>query len=118
MDAEPRAFIKPAPSCFKSRPRRELAEFPRGVFVRIFGPDRFPLSKEELVVADRHGLSPAADQMHFDPAGSLVIKGLMPKEGPIEAGGKVPICARQQVQIEGGGDSLQIIIGAMQGDGM
>ena len=67
-----------------------------------------------MLGAQPHALALQADQVHFDALCLGIIGRVMGESVQVEAGVQFAIGARQQILVEGGGDSGRIIIGGMQ----
>lgn len=76
--------------------------------------DRLAVPEIEAMPIDSYPLVLAADQVHLNTPNFLVIKGMMGKRRRIEIGTQLTIDARQEIEIEGGGDAVGIVIGGIE----
>src|SRR5215467_14292343 len=91
-------------------------EILNGVFIRIFGMDGLASGKVNSLrrFGDGHVLRPATAQVHLDTSVFLVIQGEMGKGWYVKIGAQLAVYTVQEVQIEGGGHSLSIIVGRQE----
>lgn len=83
-------------------------------FVRVFGVQGVAFGEFVAVTVELDLLVALADQVHFDAALRRVVKRVVRKLGQRKVAVQLPVGTRQQVQVEGGGDALCIVIGCMQ----
>src|SRR5690606_28913561 len=67
-----------------------------------------------LPAADRDALALAAHEMHLDAAAVLVEDGAVLEAVEIEIAAKLAVDAAQEVEVEGGGDAVGVVIGGAQ----
>src|SRR5215831_20269576 len=84
----------------------------KGVFIRIFGMDGLASGKINGLrrFGDGHVLRPATAQVHLDASVFLIIQDEMGKGRYVKIGAEFTVHAVQEVQIEGSGHSLSIIV--------
>ena len=68
-------------------------------------------------VAHPHLLPLRAGEMHFDTVSLAVVKGVVLEGLEIEIAAKLPIDAREQIEIEFRGNALGVVIGAIENVG-
>ena len=73
--------------------------------------DALALGEHIVAAKDARRLLGEAHHIHLDPAGIRVPHRVMREAGKIEVAVKFAIDANQQIEIEGGGDALRIVIG-------
>src|SRR5437016_9571573 len=63
---------------------------------------------------ESHDLFGEADEVHLDTGEDRIVEGIVTKLVEREIGSRLPIEARQDVQVEGGGDAQRVVVSAMQ----
>ena len=76
--------------------------------------NRLPRFEIETLTVDEHGLRFEADQMHFDAAIRCIPPRVVGKAFQPEVAIEFAVDALQQIQIEGSGDLLPIVVGGQQ----
>ena len=76
--------------------------------------DRFAALEEKAVVADVDGVGRGGDEVHLDAAGERVVERVVREAPQVEVTAELAIDAREQIQIEGRGHALCIVIGGVQ----
>ena len=80
--------------------------------------DRFAGVEGEAVRADVHRLPGERYQVHLDAARSGVVEGIVREAPQVEVSAQLAIDAPEQVQVEGRGDALRVVVGGMQDVGV
>src|SRR5438093_10639104 len=80
--------------------------------------DRFAGVEGEAVRADVHRLPGERYQVHLDAARSGVVEGIVREAPQVEVSAELAIDAPEQVQVEGRGDALRVVVGGMQNVGV
>lgn len=92
----------------------EKSEVVDAVFVAVFGDDVVALLEGEGLVGDGDDLIAAADKTHFDATFSFVVEGAMFEAIDIDLGAAFAVDAGEEVEVEGGGDALGIVVGGFE----
>src|SRR3954466_786453 len=93
---------------------RQRAERFHRILVAVLGVNSFAGTEVDALAADPHLLALQACQMHLDARALAVEEGVMLEAGEVEFAAKLAIDARQQIEIELGGDALAVVIGLLQ----
>src|SRR5437870_8850888 len=112
------AAVGPDFRALESRLRRQVPELGYRVFVRVLGMDRFAGVEGEAVRADVHRLPGERYQVHLDAARSGVVEGIVREAPQVEVSAQLAIDAPEQVQVEGRGDALRVVVGGVQDVGV
>src|ERR1700733_9844442 len=114
MQAEQLGRISPGGCRAPAGAFSQACELIEIVFIRTLCVNSFALSEAKRLPGDMNRLTPAADQMHFDPALVLVIDRTVAETCEIEVTIQLAIDADQQVQIEGCGDVGRIVVDGLE----
>ena len=72
---------------------------------------RSPAPKLEPAAQDAHRLPARAPQVHLDAALARIVDRLVLEGAEVEGAGQLAVDAGQQVEVEGGGDALRVVVG-------
>jgi len=91
-------------------------EFVLGIFVGAFRPDRFVFFElnGDGSFRDGDGLTGAGAKVHFDAVRCCIEESRVRELPEIEIGAEFAIDAGEKIEIEGGGDTDGIVVGAEQ----
>src|SRR3990172_21814 len=114
MQAEEGVGIGPGLDREPARGAREALEFRDGVFVRVLGMNALALGEHERASEHARDLVGEAPKVHLDAALALIVDRLVREAAQIEVAVKLAIDAREQIEIERGGDAQTVVIGGKQ----
>ena len=76
--------------------------------------DTLPFIEVDIGIAERYVLLRGALQMHLDTSELVVVQSNMAERRQIKPGARLAIQAGEQIKIECGGHTLNIVVGATQ----
>ena len=82
--------------------------------MRVLGVDALALGKGEGAIFHPHDLLGEAPEVDLDPSGDLVVDRLMGEAGEVERAAELAVDPGEQIEIEGGGYALAVVIGGQQ----
>ena len=104
----------------KGRPAAATGQRPEridGIFVAVLGVDGFAGAEVDGLVADAHFLPPHAGEVHLNAVTFAVVEGVVLEGGQIEICPQLAVDAGEQIEIEFRGNTLGVVVGAVENVG-
>ena len=113
MDAEHLLGIRPMVQRTEAGARRQALEFGDGIFAGILGMDALAGAEADGATGDGDDLVGEALDVDLDASRLRVVERCMLESVEVEIGIELAIDALQQVEVEGRGDALLVVIGGV-----
>ena len=105
MEKYLRASVHTAAGC-QPTPRASAPSDSGAVFVAVLGVDGFAGAEFDCFAGHLHLLPLQAGKMHLDAVPLAVVEGVMLEAVELEIAAQLAVDAREQIEIELGGDAL------------
>ena len=114
MHAEQAVGVGPGVAGLEAGGGGEGLEAVEGVFPGVLDVDGLAGGDRDDAVGQADALILQGAQLDADAALVGQVMGLVPEGGEVEAGAELTVGALEQVQAEGGGDALAVVIGGLE----